>query len=185
MAKLLVILFNRTKFSSFFLFILYLTAAFQLCLYSFFKVSGEYQNILLEAGHFTAIIGFFAGIGGVQFIITKSHAYDMGSLEMLGYSRAIYLTYYICVSFILVFFSTLAGLLAFRVFIHFYAASEMIQNQNLSYFSIIRNMIAIFLSSSSFFYIFHSRKDPMLLVKEKQWLELTTFIFHIKKKIIL
>jgi len=167
-SKVLLILINRTKLNSFFLLLLYITAAFQLSLYYFFKVSGDYHNILLETGHLTAIIGFFIGIAGVQFIITKTHAYDMGNLEMLGYSRPAYMIYYIAVSFILIIVGTLFGLLAFYIFENIFNSQNTISKIDFSYFKIFKNMLLLFLTASTLFYLFHSRKDPMLLVKERQ-----------------
>ncbi|MDH5716027.1 MAG: hypothetical protein OEZ22_00130 [Spirochaetia bacterium] len=168
MIRILLIFINRTKIITIFISLVYALSYFQLCLHFYFQSAKIYNNPLLEIGYLIGIVGLFSGIIGIQFIIGKIYAYDMGNLETMGFTRISYLTYYLIQLVFSILIGIIIGIIVFHIFqfVFFYIESKDIKLYQIHLAASWR-ILSLYTLSTGIIYFYHSKKDPMLLIKEK------------------
>ena len=148
--------------------LLYLCVYLQLCLYYYFKLTRIINHPLLEAGYIIGMLGFWGGILGIQYIMIKSFASEMGALETLGYSRLQYGALFF-LKFIIT--SSAAFALSFILFQILYATDYFqaipVRDVMIMHGNIFWRLFLTFNGFTLIFILLESGKDPLLMLKTK------------------
>ncbi len=148
--------------------LLYALAGVLIDIYFYARTAGVHQNQVVHAGFLISITGFVAGLLGVQYLIAKHFAYEMGNMETLGYQRFRYLALYTLQFFATAILAWIFSIVLFGALLIMGPLNSMTVHNILHAYSNSFLFVIIIAPVSLLFSFFAaSAKEPALLMKEK------------------
>jgi len=158
----------RSRFIFLILGVLYTLSQIQLTIYNSMKQVKMTHFELFTFGYFLGIMGLIGSLLGIQYLVINSFRFEMGNLETLGFTRRKYIFLYYIQFCILYLLSAIPAFILIQIV---YSAENVSgQIHNMLYGSFFNSFLwlgVVYLSFLGLCLIWISRKEPMILIREK------------------
>ena len=159
---------KRSWLSFSLVYFLYVFSYLQFAFYLYFQQAEGLANPVLKSGYLIGIFGFLLGIITIKYIIIQNYTSELGSLETLGFTRRSYSLFFLFQYFLILVFAVISAIIVFQVvYISKYFKEVPVSVLLSIHGSTALQISALFILAILVSFYLVSRKDPLLMLKEK------------------